>query len=432
VFQPEVERLAPEELGRLQDERLRRLFDRLPESPFYARRPAISPAAHRRPRAALPNLPFTVKKDLRDEYPFGFLAVPPERVRRLHASSGTRGKPTVVAYTDGDLAVWADVVARALAAAGGAPGQRLHNAYGYGLFTGGLGLHQGAERLGMTVVPASGGATRRQVTLIQDLRPEGLACTPSFALRLAETMDDMGVDRSRLSLRYAVLGAEPWTAAMRARIEQRLAVTAVDIYGLSEIVGPGVAIECPEEQAGLHVFEDHFYPEVVDPETGAPKAPGEVGELVLTTLTKQAMPLLRYRTGDLVSLTDAPCRCGRTHRRMSRVRGRVDDMIIVRGVNVYPSELERVLLEFRELAPEWRVILTKAPDGMDEATVEVEADSALAAGATRAAVATRVTERFREELGITLNVAIEPPGALPRAEGKAVRVVDRRSGDPLA
>ena len=428
MFQPEWECMPRADLDRLQDNRLRHLFERLPASPFYQAWGPMSAAQLDSPRAALADLPFTTKAQLRDAYPFGMVAVPREEVRRLHASSGTRGKPTVVAYTDQDLAVWADVVARALAAAGAEPGHRLHNAYGYGLFTGGLGLHQGAERLGMTVIPASGGATRRQVTLLQDLGPEGLSCTPSFALRLAEIMDEMGVDRSQLSLRYAILGAEPWTEAMRSRIEERLHVTAVDIYGLSEIVGPGVAIECREEQHGLHVFEDHFYPEVVEPASGSPCAPGEVGELVLTTLSKEAMPLVRYRTGDLVSVIGEPCRCGRTHRRMSRVRGRVDDMLIVRGVNVFPSEIERILLSFQSLAPEWQVVLSRAADGLDVAAVRVEQQP----GPVDAQLAGRVAARIRAELGLTLGVAVEPPGTLPRAEGKAVRVVDQRPPSPAA
>lgn len=421
MYQPEVEQLPRADLERLQDDRLRELLRRLAHSPFYAARAEEWRRAMDHPRDRLPELPFTFKRDLRDAYPFGFIAVPLPEVRRLHASSGTRGKPTVVAYTENDLAVWADVVARSLAAAGAEPGQRLHNAYGYGLFTGGLGLHQGAERLGMTVIPASGGATRRQVILISDLAPQGLACTPSFALRLAETMDEMGVDRQRLSLRYGVLGAEPWTDAMRKRIQERLGITAVDIYGLSEIVGPGVAIECAEAQNGLHVFEDHFYPEVVDPATGAPVAEGVVGELVLTTLSKEAMPLLRYRTGDLVSLSAEPCPCGRTHRRMSRVLGRVDDMVIVRGVNVFPSEVERVLLSFAELTPEWRLILRRGGDGMDQAVVEVEGMPG-----SNPSAAGRVADRLREELGLTLAVTIQAPGTLPRPEGKAMRVVDER------
>ncbi len=424
MFQPEWEALPRGDLNHLQDERLRRLWERLGASPFYRGAVPRSLAARADPRAALADLPFTTKADLRDAYPWGFVAVPAGAVRRLHASSGTRGKPTVVAYTDGDLAVWADVVARALAAAGARPGHRLHNAYGYGLFTGGLGLHQGADRLGMTVVPVSGGATRRQVTLIQDLKPDGLSCTPSFALRLADTMADMGVDPAHQSLAYAVLGAEPWTEAMRDRIEARLHVKAVDIYGLSEIVGPGVAIECQEEQHGLHIFEDHFYPEVVDPKSGVARAPGEVGELVLTTLSKEAMPLLRYRTGDLVSLLDREsCRCGRTHRRMSRVAGRVDDMLIVRGVNVFPSEIERILLSFATLAPEWRVVLTRSGDGLDVATVHVERQ----AGPVPERLAAAVAGRIRAELGLTLQVVVESPGALPRPEGKAVRVVDQRT-----
>jgi phenylacetate-CoA ligase len=424
LFQPDWEAMPREDLRRVQAERLAALAARLPQAPAY-RDLKVPDGFLRHPLETLPELPFTTKQDLRAQYPWGYLAVPPNALVRIHASSGTRGKPTVVGYTAADIAVWAEVAARSLVAAGAEPGHRIHNAYGYGLFTGGLGIHQGAERLGAVVIPVSGGATRRQVTLIRDLAPQGLTCTPTFALHLAETMDEMGVDRADLSLRYGVFGAEPWTEAMRQRIEELLHLTAVDIYGLSEIIGPGVAIECREAKAGLHIFEDHFYPEVVDPATGHPVPPGTRGELVLTTLTKQGMPLLRYRTGDLVSLSDEPCLCGRTHRRMSRVLGRVDDMLIVRGVNLFPSEVERVLLLFAELTPQYRLVWEDGPRGMDVLRVEVEHAGALDDKAT-ARLAAAVKTRLREETGLTLEVTLMPPRSLTRPEGKAVRVVDRR------
>jgi phenylacetate-CoA ligase len=424
VFQPAIETMPRDELTNLQAARWRALLARLPASPFYWDRVRPTELLLQHPLEAVADLPFTVKADLRAAYPWGMLAVEREQVARLQASSGTGGKPTLVAYTREDLTVWAEVCARALSAAGARPGDLVHNAYGYGLFTGGLGLHQGAEALGATVLPASGGATRRQVTLMQDLRPDGLCCTPSFAWVLAETMEEMGADPRESSLRYGVFGAEPWTEAMRARLEDTWRMVAVDIYGLSEIVGPGVAIECREAQHGLHIAEDHFYPEVVSPVTGQPLAAGEMGELVLTTLSKVAMPLVRYRTGDLVRLDDEPCVCGRTHRRMSRVLGRVDDMLIVRGVNVFPSEVERVLLEFSDLSAQYQ--LAWEDGAMDRLRVEVESRADLPTEAARG-LAGAVQRRLRSELGLTLEVSILAPRALARPEGKAVRVVDRRS-----
>lgn len=420
MFQPEWEAIPRTELKAVQALRLRTVLDRAKKAPSYRAVLEHCSWNPERPLEALQDLPFTTKTDMRDTYPWGFLAVPRQELARIHASSGTRGKPTVVGYTRRDLEVWADVCARALAAAGARAGHTVHNAYGYGLFTGGLGLHQGAERLGASVIPASGGASRRQVTLIVDLEPDGLCCTPSFALNLAETMDAMGVDRTRLSLKYGVFGAEPWTEGMRQRIQERLSITAVDIYGLSEITGPGVAVECAEEQNGLHVFEDHFYPEVIDPRTGAPLSYGERGELVITTLSKEAMPLIRYRTGDLVTMTDAPCRCGRTHRRISRILGRVDDMLIVRGVNVFPSEVERVLMEFPELDPQYQLVWENGP--MDRLRVEVE-------GLGDKTLPAQVAARLKTELGVSLEVSVLPRQTLKRPEGKAVRVVDRRSED---
>ena len=424
MFQPDVETLPRADLTRLQEERWRRLFERLERSPFYRGRITVTHGMQAHPLDAVADLPFTYKHDLREHYPWGLLAVERDQVARLHASSGTGGKPTVVSYTRGDLNVWAELCARALAMAGARPGDRIHNAYGYGLFTGGLGLHQGAELLGATVVPASGGATRRQVTLIADLEPDGLCCTPSFAWALAETMREMGYDPRETSLRYGVFGAEPWTEAMRERIEAAFSVVALDIYGLSEIVGPGVAMECREGRRGLHVAEDHIYPEVVNPVTGEVLPPGERGELVLTTLSKEAMPLLRYRTGDLVSLYDDGCLCGRTHRRISRVLGRGDDMLIVRGVNVFPSEVERVLLSFGQLAAHYQLVWE---DGrLDRLRVEVETSATLPA-AQVSPLERAVTERLRQELGVRVETTVMPPGSLPRPEGKAVRVVDRRT-----
>jgi phenylacetate-CoA ligase len=391
IFQPQLEMLPRPELERLQRERLRERFGVELE--------------------ALPEQPFRVKSELRDAYPFGLLQVPLEECVRIHASSGTRGKPTIVAYTRADLAAWADCCARALAAAGAGPGTVVHVAYGYGLFTGGLGLHYGAERLGCTVVPASGGNTPRQAQLLEDLGAEILCCTPSYALAIADHVSEP----ERLRLRAGVFGAEPWTEGLREAIEGALGVTAVDIYGLSEVMGPGVSAECVEGRDGAHVNEDHFLVEVVDPETGQPLPDGAVGELVFTTLTKEALPLLRYRTGDLASLTREPCACGRTFARMSRVLGRTDDMLIIRGVNVFPSEVERALLAIPELAPHYQLVVER-PVHLDELTVQVEGK----------AEATSVRKQLHSVLGLTAQVEIVEPGSIPRSEGKALRVLDRR------
>ena len=368
-------------------------------------------------RGALAEQPFTTKSMLRDAYPFGLLRVPLDRCVRIHASSGTRGKPTIVAYTRADLDLWADCCARAIAAAGGRPGTVVHVAYGYGLFTGGLGLHYGAERLGCTVVPASSGNTARQVELLQDLGAEILCCTPSYALAIADHVQDL----SRLRLHAGIHGAEPWTEGLRAELEAALGLRALDIYGLSEILGPGVSAECLEAADGAHVNEDHFLVEALDPETGEPVADGELGELVFTTLTKEALPLLRYRTGDLASLRREPCACGRTLARMSRIRGRVDDMLVVRGVNVFPSEVERVLLSEPALAPHYQLVLDR-PGRLDELTVEAEVRKGQAAERLR----TRVEHDLARELNLTCHVRLLPPRSIPRSEGKALRVVDRR------
>ncbi|HEY8030363.1 MAG TPA: phenylacetate--CoA ligase [Gaiellaceae bacterium] len=391
IFQAELETMPRTELERLQRERLRDRF-------------GVE-------LGALADEPFTTKSDLRDAYPFGMLRVSREECVRIHASSGTRGKATIVAYTQSDLDLWSDCCARAIAAAGGGPGTLVHIAYGYGLFTGGLGFHYGAERLGCTVVPASSGNTPRQAQLLEDLGAEILCCTPSYALAIADHVQDVG----RLKLRAGLFGAEPWTERLRGAIEEALNICAIDVYGLSEIVGPGVAAECLEGLGGAHVNEDHFLVETIDPESGEAVGQGEVGELVFTTLTKEAMPLLRYRTGDLASVTREPCACGRTFARMSRVKGRTDDMLVIRGVNVFPSEIERVLLGVDGLEPHYQLVVER-PRHLDELTVQVE-------GAVDAAP---VREQLERALGLSARVEVVDPGSIPRSEGKALRVLDRR------
>jgi phenylacetate-CoA ligase len=416
-------------LEQLQLERLRETLARAYANvPLYRDRFAESGVTPEDLRSLedLQKFPFTYKRDLRETYPFGMFAVPVQETARIHASSGTKGKPTIVGYTRRDLDVWAEVVARCIAAAGGEPGHILHNAYGYGLFTGGLGLHAGAEKMGVVVVPASGGFTRRQITLIQDLRPQGLCCTPSYALNISETMLEMGISPDSLSLEYGIFGAEPWTENMRARIEDMLGLDAVDIYGLSEVIGPGVGIECREEKNGLHIWEDHFLFEVVNPETGEPLPPGEYGEVVFTSLTKQAFPVIRYRTGDLAAVIDEPCSCGRTHRRMTRIKGRVDDMMIVRGVNVFPQEIEAELMAFEELAPHYQIVLVRE-GALDVMEVHVEWKPTSAADGDSDRFVERIAERVYHRVHVKPRLIVHPPGTVPRSEGKAVRVIDKRA-----
>jgi phenylacetate-CoA ligase len=370
-------------------------------------------------------LPTTTKEDFRDEYPDGLFAVDDADVRRIHASSGTTGKPKIVSYTDDDLEVWNEVMARSLDACGIEPGDTVQNAYGYGLFTGGLGLHYGIEELGATVVPIGGGQTQRQVELMVDLESDAISCTPSYALYLAETAEEMGYDPRELPISTVIFGAEPCTDPMREEIEQRLDVNGIDIYGLSEIIGPGVSNECYEAQEGLHIWEDHFYPEVVDPQTGEPLPEGEEGELVLTTLTKEALPVLRYRTGDLTTLTTDPCACGRTMVRMDNVTGRTDDLLIVRGVNLYPSEIEDVVLDVEGVAPYYRIDLD-TEDNLDvmELTVERDADFD---GDPRV-LHDEILERLTNVLGFTPDeLELVAPGGVERSEvGKVKRVYDHR------
>jgi len=376
----------------------------------------------------LATLPFMRKSDLREHYPFGLFAVPQSEIARIHASSGTKGKPTVVGYTRDDLGVWAEVMARTMVAAGCRPGDLLHVAFGYGLFTGGLGFHHGAERIGMTVVPASSGQTARHGLLLQDFRPAGMCATPSFALHVAEAMRAAGLAPDACGLRYAMFGAEPWTDGLRRALESAFGCPAYDTYGLSEIIGPGVAGEC-EARDGLHVADDHFLPEIIDPSSGAPLPPGREGELVLTTLTKRALPMIRYRTGDLTAVVPGPCRCGRTSVRIRRIRARADDMLIVRGVNLFPSEVEATLLAIDDLTPHYRLVLDRR-ETLARLQVEVEPVPGLASAALDA-LRGRVTERLRGALGLSVHVTLAAPGTIPRSEGKAVRVIERAGSDIL-
>jgi phenylacetate-CoA ligase len=423
-----VERLPRADLGGLQLERLRGLVARADRVPLHRDRLAAAGVRPDDVRSLedLRRLPFTTKTDFRDTYPFGLLAAPMDEIVRIHASSGTTGKPTVVAYTRKDLDVWTEVMGRTLQAGGVRPGDVVQNAYGYGLFTGGLGFHYGAEFLGAAVIPVSGGFTDRQLLALQDLGSTVLCCTPSYALHLAEAIEEAGLDPASLRLRVGFFGAEPWTEAMRSAIEKRLRLVALNIYGLSEITGPGVAVECPERE-GMHVAEDHFLPEVVDPDTLQPVPPGATGELVLTTLSKQAMPLLRYRTRDLTTLDPDPCRCGRTLVRIGRIMARSDDMLIIRGVNVYPSQVEHALLQLPELAPHY-LLVVRREHALDTLEVQVEAQpGAVPPGeAVTAALAARVRRRLVESLGVSAEVSIVAPKTIERSAGKAKRVLDLR------
>jgi phenylacetate-CoA ligase len=417
------------DLEALQRKRLKRTLERAYAKVAHVRSKFDAAGVvpdHLQTLADLVRFPFSTKTDLRDNFPFGLFAVPREEVIRIHASSGTTGKPTVVGYTRADLDLWSDLMARSLACMGGKPGDIFHNAFGYGLFTGGLGFHYGAERLGMTTVPVSGGATERQVTLLADFGATFIGATPSYALNIAEVAAGMGVDLRKLSLRYGACGAEPWSEAMRADIEAKFGIKVMDTYGLSEIIGPGVASECHQAQSGLHIWEDHFLCEVIEPDTLAPVPVGGTGELVLTTLSKEALPMIRYRTRDITRLIEEPCMCGRTHRRMQRVTGRSDDMLIIRGVNVYPSQIEAHLVGFPGLAPHYQLVLTR--DGpMDCMTIEVELEVPAPPDEPFVArLAHDVSNHIKSMVGVTCDVALKAPGDVPRSQGKAVRVKDLR------
>jgi phenylacetate-CoA ligase len=429
MFDPAAETMPREALAALQLERLKRTLEHAcAKVPHYRR---AFEAAGVKPESLtslgdIVRFPFTLKTDLRDNYPFGMFAVPRQQLARLHASSGTTGKPTVVGYTSGDLDRWAGLMARSLGCAGAVPGDVVHNAYGYGLFTGGLGAHYGAERLGCTVVPMSGGGTERQVSLISDFGANILCATPSYALNIAEVAEAAGFDLRRSPLRCGVFGAEPWSEALRRDLQQRLGIKAVDIYGLSEIMGPGVACECHVRQSGLHGWEDHFLFEIIDPKTLKPLPFGEAGELVITTLTKDALPMIRYRTRDITRLDDSPCACGRTHVRIMRVTGRDDDMLIIRGVNVYPSQLEAVLIGFPGLSPHYQIVLTRT-GALDAMTVEVElAPDTPDDDDARAGKEAEVRHHIKSMIGVTCDIAVKRQGEVPRSQGKAVRVKDER------
>jgi phenylacetate-CoA ligase len=372
--------------------------------------------------ADLAKFPFTTKADLRANYPFGMFATRQDRIVRIHASSGTTGKPTVVGYTRRDIETWSQVVARSLRASGARPGMKLHNAYGYGLFTGGLGLHYGAEQLGLTTIPVSGGMTERQVQLIVDFEPDIITVTPSYMLAILDEFRRQGRDPRTTSLKVGIFGAEPWTNAMRHEIEQAFDMHAVDIYGLSEVIGPGVANECVETKDGLHIWEDHFYPEIIDPATGRVLPDGEPGELVLTTLTKEAMPVIRYRTRDLTRLLPGTAR---TMRRMEKIAGRSDDMLIVRGVNLFPTQVEEQILKVEGLAPHYQIVLTRE-SRLDELEVLVEAAPACTGDEARKASAAELGRRVKGLLGITARITVADPGSVERSQGKARRVIDKR------
>jgi phenylacetate-CoA ligase len=420
-----IETASRDEITALQLQRLRwTLRHAYDNVPFYRRRfdeAGVHPEDCRE-LADLANYPFTVKQDFRDNYPFGLLAVPREQVARIHGSSGTTGKPTVVGYTLGDVDTWADLVARSIRASGGRSGDLVHVAYGYGLFTGGLGAHYGAERLGCTVVPVSGGMTERQVQLIADFRPDIIMVTPSYMLALIDEMARQGHDLRATSLKVGIFGAEPWTEDMRREMEQRLDMHAVDIYGLSEVMGPGVANECVETKDGLHIWEDHFYPEVVDPETGQVLPDGERGELVFTSLTKEALPVIRYRTRDLTRLLPGTAR---SMRRMEKVTGRTDDMIILRGVNLFPTQVEELILRIPGLSPHYQCVLTR-PNRMDEMTVRVEARDPQTNAKERARLGGELAGHVKHTIGVTVAVDVVEPNVLARSSGKLNRILDER------
>jgi phenylacetate-coenzyme A ligase PaaK-like adenylate-forming protein len=431
MFEPEAESMPAEQRAELQQDRLRGLVDRLLAADGVLGGRLRSVGVDRGKDIGLddlPRLPLAEKKDLWAAYPFGLLGVDRTEVVVFHGSSGTGGRPTLVGYTRHDLELWARVCARALAAAGADAGSLIHNAYGYGLFTGGLGIHQGAIALGAAVVPVSGGMTARQVTLVRDLQPDILTCTPSYAIRLGEALAEAGLGLGEgLSLRAGVFGAEPWSAQLRARIEDLLGLRALDIYGLSEIIGPGVAAECYEAADGLHVNEDHFLVEAIDPVTAAPVPDGTPGELVFSSLTREAMPLLRYRTGDIAALRRDPCPCGRTLVRMSQITGRRDDMLVIRGVNIYPSEVERVLLEHPSVSPDYLLVVDERGDA-PELVALCEHRSPVAA---QPAGQDELAARLRAALGVRVQVRVLAAGTLPRTEvGKAVRVVRWADGEP--
>ncbi len=429
-FNEDFETLPRPALEALQLKRLQTVLDRVyTKVPFY--RKSFDLAGVRpvdvRSLNDLQKLPFTTKQNMRDSYPYALFAAPMEEIVRIHASSGTTGKPTVVGYTQKDIEIWTELMARSFVTAGVHKGDIIHNAYGYGLFTGGLGAHYGAERLGASVIPISGGNTKRQIMIMQDFGSTVLTCTPSYSLFMAEEAKMEDVDFRNLKLRVGIFGAEPWSEAMRKEIESKLNLAAIDIYGLSEIMGPGVAIECIEAKSGLHIWEDHFIPEIIHPETGQRVAEGEKGELVITTITKQGIPLIRYRTRDITSISYEPCVCGRTHARIARMSGRSDDMLIIRGVNVFPSQIESILVGIEGVEPHYLLIVDRK-DNLDTLEVQVEVDEGLFSDEVKVlqALSKRIEKEIKDMLGVTCSAKLVEPKTIQRSEGKARRVIDNR------
>jgi phenylacetate-CoA ligase len=426
----EFETLPREALQALQLKRLKQTLEKVYATvPFYREsfdRTGVTPEMVES-LDDLRRLPFTLKQDMRDNYPYGLFAVPLEEIVRIHASSGTTGKPTVVGYTRRDIEMWAELMARSFVAAGAHRGDIIHNAYGYGLFTGGLGAHYGAEKLGASVIPMSGGNTKKQIMIMQDFGSTVLTCTPSYSLYLAEAALEEGIDLRESKLRIGIFGAEPWSEEMRAEIEAKVGLKAIDIYGLSEILGPGVAIECLEAQNGLHLWEDHFIPEIIDPQTGEVLPPGAAGELVITTITKEGIPLIRYRTRDITRLIPEPCVCGRTHFRLARMSGRSDDMLIIRGVNVFPSQIESVLMAIEGVEPHYLLIVDRE-ENLDTLEVQVEVTEQVFSDEVKVlqVLSERIRKEIKDLLGVTCRVRLVEPKSLARSEGKARRVIDNR------
>ena len=432
IYSEEFETLPREVLEALQLKRLKQVVQRVYHTVGFYRKAFDKAGVTPDDIKSLDDLrrfPFTTKQDLRENYPFGMFAVPMSSIVRLHASSGTTGRSTVVGYTKRDIETWSELMARCFVAAGVTKNDIIHNAYGYGLFTGGLGAHYGAEKLGASVIPMSGGNTKRQIMILQDFGPTAICCTPSYALNLAEQGKAMGIDMRSLKLRVGVFGAEPWSDKMRQEIESVLGITALNIYGLSEIMGPGVAMECIEGRNGMHIFEDHFLVETIHPDTGEVLPPGESGELVFTTITKEAFPLIRFRTRDISRLLTEPCRCGRTLHRMDRVTGRSDDMLIIRGVNVFPSQIEAVLLAIEGVEPQYQLIVDRAGN-LDTLEIQVEVGEQIFANADEVKVLQnmerRIVKDIKDYLGVTAKVKLVEPKTIQRLEGKSSRVLDKR------
>ncbi len=430
IWNDEFETLPREVIESLQLKRLQQTLQRVYATvPFYRQqldKVGMTPDKVKS-LADLQRLPFTLKQDMRDNYPYGLFAVPLEQIVRIHASSGTTGKPTVVGYTRRDIDTWAELMARSFVSAGAHKGDIIHNAYGYGLFTGGLGAHYGAEKLGASVIPMSGGNTKKQLMIMKDFGSTVLTCTPSYSLYLAEVAAEEGIDFKSLKLKVGIFGAEPWSEEIRNEIEEKLNLKAIDIYGLSEILGPGVGIECIEAQKGLHIWEDHFIPEIINPETGEVLPHGEQGELVITTITKEGIPMIRYRTRDITRIIPEPCICGRTHVRLKRMSGRSDDMLIIRGVNVFPSQIESVLINIDGVEPHYQLIVDRE-ENLDTLEVQVEVNEKAFSDEIKVmqGLSSRIQKEIKEMLGVTCKVRLVEPKTIARSEGKAKRVIDKR------